>query len=211
MLPLGAGRAWEPSDAVLPLIAVAMCITAPVIFLWRNPTGTGREMSRAQRRAEAGRSVKIYGKVAGLTLAVLGFVAATLPGIVSGITSASVLFQMSGGAAEQTSDMLPPTAAMLLGILAFSLLGLAVTFVASLLWSRKRKVPASIGLALGFRAAALPVAALWLLFYAGAVAQTSRLEAEAEQGMEQSRQHEGRYLADLVGEAWPELEVSKEK
>ena len=63
-----------------------------------------------------------------------------------------------------------------------------------------------LGLAGGVRRLAriLPsIACLLMLLYAGLVGITVRQENTLNQALEQSLQHEGRYLASITGEPWP--------
>lgn len=65
------------------------------------------------------------------------------------------------------------------------------------------RVPLTVGLARGFRGAALPVACCLVILYGGVALATARQEARVSDGLRRVMQHEGRYVAELAGEEWP--------
>lgn len=70
--------------------------------------------------------------------------------------------------------------------------------------SRMRRVPLAAGLAHGLRRNAVAVAGILLLLYGGLVLATLRREQAINATQTRSLQHEGRYLASIVGKPWPE-------
>jgi len=70
--------------------------------------------------------------------------------------------------------------------------------------SRITRVPFFAGLVRGLRGLALPVACGLVLLYGALVLGTVRQEARVSDGLRQTLAHEGRYLARLTGETWPD-------
>jgi len=87
----------------------------------------------------------------------------------------------------------------LFGFLAAPLLTLLVLTISTLV----RRVPLAFGLVHGIRNAAVPIACLLMLLYCGLVMGTSRQEKIVGEGLEQMQQNQGRYFANLTGQAWP--------
>lgn len=78
-------------------------------------------------------------------------------------------------------------------------LALSVFLVVGIVCLRRRQ-PLVHGMMRGLTSAAC----LLVLVYAGCVLFTLRPEAEVHYGLDRTLTHEGRYLAELVGEPWPE-------
>jgi hypothetical protein len=87
-----------------------------------------------------------------------------------------------------------------------AVLGLAaVPFLLTLLIagiSLYHHVPLAAGLCRGFRGVAAPTACLLLLGYCGTAIATVRMERVVNAGLDQTLNHEGRYLASLAGREW---------
>ncbi len=84
--------------------------------------------------------------------------------------------------------------------LAAPLLALLVLAVASLV----RRVPLAAGMAQGLRRAALPLACLLVLAYGGLILGLARQESRINGSLMRQMQGEGRYLAELTHQTWPD-------
>lgn len=87
----------------------------------------------------------------------------------------------------------------LFGFLAVPLLTLLILTISTLV----RRVPLAFGLVRGTRNAAVPIACLLMLLYCGLVLGASKQEKIVGEGLEQMHQNQGRYFANLTGQAWP--------
>ena len=87
----------------------------------------------------------------------------------------------------------------LFGYLAVPILTLVALTISSLV----RRVPLASGLVHGVRSTAVPIACLLMLLYCGLVLGTSKQEKSVGRGLNQMQQNQGRYFADLTGQAWP--------
>lgn len=66
-----------------------------------------------------------------------------------------------------------------------------------------KKQPVSVALINGYRAWSVPLACILLIAYGPVVLITAERENAADRVLEQTVQHEGQYLAQLSGRAWP--------
>lgn len=91
-------------------------------------------------------------------------------------------------------------------------LGLAIPLLTAIILSivsRVKRVPVSVGLVFGFRAVMPPLVFALMLAYGGLTVWTAQQEARANYGLERSLHGEGQYLAEVTGQAWPQLPLSR--
>jgi len=89
---------------------------------------------------------------------------------------------------------------VLMGLSLFvPLLSLTILAIAS----KAERIPVATGVGRGIRRLALPLASLLFLVYGGLLCVTVRQEAAMDQSLQRMAQHEGNYLAELVGKPWP--------
>ena len=79
-----------------------------------------------------------------------------------------------------------------------------VTLLTLGLLSRIWGVPLSVGVVRGLRGCAVPIACLLLLAYSLLVPMTLRQESVLEARMQRTVQHEGRFMAEMIGRHWPD-------
>ncbi len=185
---------------VLNIVAGALVVAAPLVWLWRNPTGSGQEHSRAIQRMRFRQGAKIYAMTFGLTTSVLGLiVAVTLHLLQSPLSALVALDMMSGSPVEN----LPSHAEERMWLALLSLLAPLLTAAVGAVRGRVRGVPAQVGIVRALRQAALPGAALCLVVYGAVALVTLGEERAVWRQIDASIAHEGWYMADLVGDTWP--------
>jgi hypothetical protein len=69
--------------------------------------------------------------------------------------------------------------------------------------SRKKEIPASVGIVREFRRLAVPMASILLLLYAGSAVWAAWMDARLRGELTVYIRHEGRYMARVAGEEWP--------
>jgi hypothetical protein len=73
------------------------------------------------------------------------------------------------------------------------------------IWSRRKELPASVGIVRGFRHLAVPTASILLLLYAGSAFWAAQADAQLREQLTASVREGGRYIARLAGMEWPLL------
>ena len=202
-----AGLWFFLGNGVLSLLAVATMKLFPIVsgFCWGGSTVAAvyalwvliRYAEPGQRRIALG--------VACATVAVSGGVLALslLPVLGGGRMWYGLLIGL-GGSSEGESTATPVSVLRVLGLgLGLWLLPALVT-AGLMLQSRLRRVPVTVGVVRGFPRLALPLATVLVFLFAGIVWNTAQQEAQYQSELRQMIQHEGRYNARLLGEAWPE-------
>ena len=170
----------------------------------------GAALLRQRRTGSAGK--RGWGVRTGLTAALSAFVVALLTGtLISALgRGPHALLQIvtalhglsSSDESGTTNSMLhlPSPPLVTLATVAAPLALVLLLGVAS----RIARVPFFVGLVRGLRGLALPVACGLILVYGLLVLGTVRQEARVSEGLRQTLAHEGRYLARLTGESWPD-------
>ena len=120
------------------------------------------------------------------------------------VTTLRQTLGLSGSASGSTAsfDDKAAQSQILLGA-AFAL---TIPLLFAIVWSivcRVKRVPVSVGLVAGFRAAMPALVCGLMLAYGGLVLWTIRQEARANYGLKRSLHGEGQYLAQRTGEKWP--------
>ena len=104
---------------------------------------------------------------------------------------------------SETNPVIPVAAGLALGGLCIAVPLIAI--VGLTIWSRIRRVPASVGIVLGFRSISVPLASLLLLLYAAAAVIAARADLRARQELAALVRNEGAYTARLAGVEWPRV------
>lgn len=73
------------------------------------------------------------------------------------------------------------------------------------IWSRRKGLPASVGIVRGFRHLAVPTASILLLLYAGSAFWAAQADAQLRGQLTASVREGGQYIARLAGMEWPLL------
>lgn len=89
------------------------------------------------------------------------------------------------------------------GVIASFLLAPALAAVLFTGFSLAYRIPLTVGLARGFRGAAVPIASLLLLAFGGTVLATSVQEARVHYAFQRMVEHDGKYSAEMIGRQWP--------
>ncbi len=158
-------------------------------------------------RPQSRRPIRTALLTVGVTLGALGLLAAVVSWQMrGGMELITTMQQMLGLSADANGN--PPATdnvpwlQIALGVAVTLALPLLTAIVLSI-WSRVKRVPASVGLIMGFQAI-MPALVLGLmLVYAGLAVWTIRQEAQASYGLARSLHGEGQYLAQVHGLAWP--------
>jgi hypothetical protein len=141
---------------------------------------------------------------AGGALALAMFVLITKQtGVLASYFNAARVFTnlFAGNSGSPNEDMSGTVALAAASVLAAPLL---VVFISAIVTAVRRR-PILPGIASGLRAVGPPLALMLVIGYGYLVVQTSRHEREISDGVDQTVQHEGRYLARLLNSEWPGL------
>jgi len=109
-----------------------------------------------------------------------------------------VIDNLTSGSNSPPKFSLPPAVIRVVTVVAGLLVPLLV-IIAGLVVKYSRKVSLSKALA----ATALPVVCLLVLLYCGEVVITMNQERKVDAGLDRMVQHEGPYLAEMLGRRWP--------
>ena len=123
-------------------------------------------------------------------------------GVVGFADAVRMLTDVTSSDGAAAGDMPQEQETEVVTILVSLALPLLMLLVLSLV-GRARRVPVSVALVRGFRAAALPTACLLVVLYGALTLATLRQERQMDDGLRQMVQHEGRYYASLAGQPWP--------
>jgi len=204
---VGLGMAQPLADD--PELATAVSFAA-VLLLAAGVLLFGTALLRQQRTGSAGK--RGWGVRTGLTAALTAFVVALLTGTLVGALARGphALLQIVTALRGLTPSDESGTTNSVLHLPSPPLITLATVTVPLALVlllgvaSRIARVPFLAGLVRGLRGLALPVACGLVLVYGLLVLGTVRQEARVSEGLRQTLAHEGRYLARLTGESWPD-------
>jgi hypothetical protein len=187
---LGAALATVDSYGVVFAIAALSLILTALFFLLR-----------AVRRERQGHPLLIAGATALATLALIAVASVLVLGPTA-FTGEAIQAMVPQEEATK-SPAVPVLAGFLLGLLCMIVPLLAILGLA--IWSRARRMPASVGIVRGFRGVAVPMASLLLIGYAAAVVLAAQDDARLRREMEEMVRHEARYYLRLAGKPWPRL------
>jgi hypothetical protein len=190
-------------------LTTAVCFVS-VLLLAGGVLLFGAALLRQRRTGSAGK--RGWGVRTGFTAALVTFVVMLLTGTLIGALargSHALLQIIAALHGLATSDESGTTNSVLhlplppLVTLATVAVPLALVLLLGVA-SRIARVPFFAGLVRGLRGLALPVACGLILVYGLLVLGTVRQEARVSDGLRQTLAHEGRYLARLTGESWPD-------
>jgi hypothetical protein len=190
--PITLGAAWATADSYGVVVAVAgLAFVVCALFCLR----------RGARKDGPGNSLLVVGATA---LATLGLVAVAGVLVLGPTAFTGEAFRaMTPREGMGESPAAPALAGLLLGFLCMTVPLLAITGLA--VWSRIRRVPASVGIVRDFRAIAVPMASLLLLGYAVLAVMAARDDARLRRELGEEVRHEGKYYMRLAGQPWPRV------
>jgi hypothetical protein len=158
-------------------------------------------LNRVRGDERLSRGVGLMVSTAAATLATI-FVARMM--VMGPLAFARNLVQQFGMKSEVSSAEKPfGQEGFIIGLICLSFPLLMVWGLA--IWSRKKRLPASVGIVRGFRRFAVPMASILLLLYAGSAFWAAQADAQLRAELTESTRQGGRYIARLAGMGWPLL------